>query len=374
MRHIRAPIQASAGFSMVEIMVGVLIGLISAVVIMQVFALSEGRKRVATTGSDAQTSGAIALATMERDIREAGYELGAGSLDTSPIGCSVTLPLPTPPGGVVLLTAMAPVTINYLPFGADAGTDTLLVVYGSGNYAPDGDAVSGGSVSPNYTVRSPMAFATGDRVIAGIDRDITVPCVAGLSMDQVTAPPTPTPPPAPDGSFDVPVANFPVGAAVPAVLYNLGPNPVVRAYAVRGGNLMMCDYMASDCGTGAGIWITIASNIVSLKAQYGRDTLTPTPPPVGQSNYRMDTWDQTTPGTSCQWLRVPAARIAVLARANQYEKDAVTTAANAPTWAGNAASPFDLSSNPDWQHYRYKVFETVVPLRIMTYAKARPEC
>ena len=47
----------SRGFTLVELMVGVLIGLIGTVVIFQVFAVSEGQKRTTTGGSDAQQNG-----------------------------------------------------------------------------------------------------------------------------------------------------------------------------------------------------------------------------------------------------------------------------------------------------------------------------
>jgi type IV pilus assembly protein PilW len=48
----------TAGFSLVEIMVGLAIGMLAVIVILQVFALSEGRKRTTTSGGDAQSNGA----------------------------------------------------------------------------------------------------------------------------------------------------------------------------------------------------------------------------------------------------------------------------------------------------------------------------
>src|SRR3989338_7895818 len=61
------------GFSLVEIMVGMVIGLLSTIIVMQVFATFEGQKRTTTGGSDAQTNGGVGLYTIERDIRMAGY-------------------------------------------------------------------------------------------------------------------------------------------------------------------------------------------------------------------------------------------------------------------------------------------------------------
>ena len=64
-----------AGFSLVEVMAGLLIGLVTTVVIFQVLAVSEGYKRTATGGSEAVQSGAVSLYLLERDIRQAGAGL-----------------------------------------------------------------------------------------------------------------------------------------------------------------------------------------------------------------------------------------------------------------------------------------------------------
>ena len=73
----------NAGFSLIEILVGMVMGLISMVIVMQVFASFEGQKRTTTSGSDAQTNGGVSLYTIERDLRMAGYGFAEG------IGCTV---------------------------------------------------------------------------------------------------------------------------------------------------------------------------------------------------------------------------------------------------------------------------------------------
>jgi type IV pilus assembly protein PilW len=53
-----------------------------------------------------------------------------------------------------------------------------------------------------------------------------------------------------------------------------------------------------------------------------------------------------------------------VSRSAQFEKQEVTNAA--PTWTfdGTTTQEFDLEkTDADWKHYRYKVYETVVPLR-----------
>jgi type IV pilus assembly protein PilW len=66
----------------------------------------------------------------------------------------------------------------------------------------------------------------------------------------------------------------------------------------------------------------------------------------------------------------------VLARSEYYEKPSTaggpceaTTAANRPTWGGTASLPFTSFDAPGAlpSCYKYRVFETVVPLRNMLW-------
>ena len=52
------------GFTLVELMVAMVIGLVTTLVITQVLAFSEGQKRTTTSGSDAQVNGSLALYTL----------------------------------------------------------------------------------------------------------------------------------------------------------------------------------------------------------------------------------------------------------------------------------------------------------------------
>jgi type IV pilus assembly protein PilW len=86
----------------------------------------------------------------------------------------------------------------------------------------------------------------------------------------------------------------------------------------------------------------------------------------------VDAFNQTTPTTECGWVRMRAIRLALVARSAQLEKDPVT--AVAPSWAASAAAAIDLSSDAAWQRYRYKVFETVVPLRNLAWLGVQSGC
>src|SRR5215472_1482684 len=79
MKHAQAILRrgATAGFTLVEVMIALLIGMIGIIVMMQTFAVSEGYKRTATSGTDAQINGGIALYMLQRELRLAGYGMNS---------------------------------------------------------------------------------------------------------------------------------------------------------------------------------------------------------------------------------------------------------------------------------------------------------
>ncbi len=346
------------GFTLVEILVALVIGMLGVLVIMQVFMLSESQRRSTTSGSDAQNNGAISIYGIQRDLREAGWGLS----DQRMIGCNLRL------RAGVTLNNMAPVTINQagIPAG-DPFTDTLTYVSGSANGSPEGDgitgqpATAGAAAYPDiYAVQTPTSFAIGDRVIATPQLRAS-PCTLALANVVAVG-----------AGSTVNVAVSPLAGIVASngVLFNAGREPRVEVYAIRGGNLTVCDYMVNDCSAAASagdptVWVAIGSNIVSLRAEYGRDTSAP-------MDGTVDAYDQATPATACGWARISGVRMVLVARSAQYEKTAVTTAP--PPWAAGATQPIDLSANADWQKYRYRLFETTIPIRNIVWMGAQPGC
>lgn len=74
-----------AGFSLVEIMVGMVISLLGIIIIFQVFAVSERVKRTTTSGGDAQQNGVAALFALARNLKMAGYGLNSNDLNPWPL-------------------------------------------------------------------------------------------------------------------------------------------------------------------------------------------------------------------------------------------------------------------------------------------------
>ena len=135
-----------------------------------------------------------------------------------------------------------------------------------------------------------------------------------------------------------------------------------------GGRLQARDLTAGTPAT------DLADGIVNLQAQYGIS--------AAETTQQVTDWVD----ASGTWAnpafqdqgRIKAVRIAVVARSQMQEKDEVqgsaTSCSNASgtnpkgpcAWKDTAADPapiIDLSTNPNWKRYRYRVYDTIVPLR-----------
>ncbi len=352
------------GFSLIEILVGLIIGLIGVVVIMQMLELSEHQKRTTLSGGDAQINGTLGLYSLSQDLRLAGYGFASANV----LNCTVNVYNSARATQNFSFTA-APVVIDPpgIPTG-DAGSDVIQVAYGNSNGVVEGVTLATNSSFPTIGLNNVAALSPNDFIVLS---ETGKACWLG----QIT-PTTPA-----STSVISTAANQWNPAAGPGVtyssaanLFDLGQAPQVYVYAVRNGNLTRCDMLNSPCedATKATIppdptvWPTITAGIVGLKASYGRDTAAgslTTGPDI------PDTWDQTSvaadatdnPANACSWARIPAVAVALLARSNQYEQTAVTT--TVPTYRVGAGGSFNLSGIPNWGNYRYKVFQTLIPLR-----------
>jgi type IV pilus assembly protein PilW len=368
------------GFSLVEIMVGMVIGLLGIIIITQIFALAEGQKRTTTSGSDAQTNGNIALYTIERDVRQAGYGLSLDALgcstSTSLAGNTAT-PLERAPyaNGIMVL---APVILidGGTNAAGDALPDTLRTLYST-------NTVSSLPQKLQFTHAQSDTLGTIGSTFNVADLDMVVFQETGkdCALVQVTgAPPTATTFNHNGGQWNnsaiLPGAGYATGASV----FDLG-SMAFRRYFIdpADDNLLRFQEVNANGNTGSVNAVVAASEIVNLQAQYGQDNGvnngTVPAGPYAASDGKVDSWDTATPGlvppagagTNAQWQQIIAVRIAILARSGQYEKpDPVlgcTATTVAPSWSGGtmAVPPFPNAGLPSC--YRYKMFETVVPLR-----------
>jgi type IV pilus assembly protein PilW len=348
------------GVTLVELLVAMVISLIAITAIFQVFSVFEGQKRTTMGGGEAQTNGALALFTLERELRQAGY----GVSSTSFLGCNIQV-WDELTGGAFALT-FAPVQIIQ---GAGEAPDTITVLYGSGNLVPNPVNLIENMLDPNapFRVSNRYGFQAGDIMLvaeAGLDCTLaqasSLPTVVGDQDLVLHASGTFTDPE--NGAITPTRYNKPGGSGVTYTfnsrVFNLGPRPSNNIYSVQNGQLALQPMLSVPSTAVTAIY----DGIVQVKAQYGKDT-------IGNDGI-IDVFDATAPTNAAEWAQVLAVRVAVVARSALYEKEEVSPA-TLKLWEDSAVAPTTIGPvwtlTADERHYRYKVFQTIVPIRNMIW-------
>lgn len=373
-----------AGFTLVEIMVGLAIGMLVTLVIVQVMSVFEGQRRTTTGTADAQTNGSIALYNIGRELQFAGYPLmpaGMPAVADSPLECTML-------NAAADTTNITPVIITdgVAVAGVSSASDTITLRRGDSLAGGIPTEISGvvGTVLTLGTLLSP-----GSNLGCAVGNVSLVVNGATCFMSTVTALSAAVVPPAPPVPSSVTLQNS-ANAVAGADLSCLGAWHTIT-YQVNSGNLERQDIAVPSVDPLIPIppFAPSVAGVVNIQAQYGVSA-------SSNSNQIIQWVDPTgiwaaaalslTPATR---NRIKAIRVAVVARNAKIEPVAVTaacssTSAAAPSglcaWPGVAvggaitvASPapaLDLSNgDADWARYRYRVYETVIPLRNMIWSK-----
>ena len=370
-----------AGVTLVELLVALLIGLLAVLVISQVLLVVEGQKRSTTSGADAQLTGSLAMYTLQRELEMAGYGI---STNPAGLGCAIRSTRFNAGNGGVTRT-LAPVVITN---GGNAGQPDTVRFYSSGKPSfsvptlVTNDHPLVGAGSTEFAVNNTVGLVTtagavpGDLLVAVppapdaantcvIFRANGVGSVAGTTIAHDSGIGDP-------GGWNganlaallalFPAAGYPAGSYV----VNLGPGLIDRSYAVAAGTLRLTEFD----NTNATLTTTdVFPQVVNLQAFYGKDT---------NADGAVDVYDTVNPTTPAGWAQIVALRVALVVRSNQFEREVVTPVAPVwdlgatPTVTGSTpcASSQCLSlpvntdiTNTEWQNYRYKVYDTVIPLR-----------
>jgi len=328
------------GVGLIEVMVSIVIAMLLVLVIYQIYEVSEGQKRTITAGSDAQQNAAYGLYVLGRDLAIAGNGIAsaAATLDQ----CALLRPIP------VLIEA-----------GATANDpDTITVFYGGSASLSTPVAFKQSSAGNTYVVQAPVGFSPKDVVAAAQGATCTMSTIdaGGVSVDATTG----------FATLTVTRVAGDAGAVYPAVtasLVNLGPKEAMGrvAYTVDATtHALRTQKQLPDNDPVA----PLVSDVVNLKAQYGLDT---------NNDGIVDSWQDAASGTwtaaslPAQPLatlrQIRAIRVAIVTRSAQYEKDPVTTGPIVMFDGSLGGHTESMSLSIDETHYRYKVLETVIPLR-----------
>ena len=354
------------GFTLVELMVGLVLGLLTVLVITQVLALAEGKKRTVSMGSDAQVNGSLSLFTLQRDIQQAGFGI---SQFPSALGCQVK---GQRTGAGAFSFTLAPIVITK---GADDDAPdqiTVLQALTPGFSTPIEVTGARSGEDTAFVVKSAFGATVGSMMIAvpKLQGSATWCTLFNVTNDSSSPLTTLGANRIPTGSGDAGPWNhsdlYPSGGyANGDALLNIG-TLVRRTYGISNDNSLQVTEFSTNSGTYG--TQDLYPQIVNLQAFYAKDT---------DGNGVIDRYDATTPTTTDGWKQVVAIRIALVARSNQYEKDEVTP--SAPLWdVGRSIAIEDaatatcgtsncialkVSQLDQWKHYRYKVYDTIVPLR-----------
>jgi type IV pilus assembly protein PilW len=388
---------AAAGFTLVELMVALTIGLVLALAI-SLSMLTMGRQfRVVGSTSAAQVNAQLALSLID----SAGRTAGAGLFSN---GQPVCMSFNAAYGGAVKSDG-APLLPARVTDGGSATASDRLVFSASSAIGPLSgmpvmDAMA--SSAADIVVTDGGLIAANDLAIVGVPGSAAVPC----TLFQVTAAPSsgvscggnanqcktlartaggnynPS-----AGTFaNEPRYGFADAAPVfgPAVVMGLGANFRQEAFAVMCETLVEYNAFIDTpaCTTGplnfSGGANALVTDIVLLHAQYGISA-------AANSDVVTNWVDAKTVGgvnwgspTAANVGRIKAVRVIIISRSKEAASEDVTpaTCTNAgggvnvgPCSFNDAEAPvIDLSatstpSGSNWRRYRYRVQQAVIPLR-----------
>jgi type IV pilus assembly protein PilW len=318
-------------------------------------------------------AGAVALFSLERDIKQGGYGFGTFGI-ANPVNCTVNAyDVQRPGGNQDFNFALAPALITQ---GAGGAPDTIAAFYGNTDLIVAGKTFTFSSNAAKATSSS-LGGRTGllrgnVLLIAGMaGSPAALACqlievTGNTNADAITI----------DHSSGSYTPQNGVGSATarynkatgPAFtngfIYDLGASPRRNVWSIQNGRLVVRDDMHwTDADLdGGNDPFAVYDDIIDLQAEYGVDA---------NADRQLDTWTTVAPADMAS---VYALRVGILARSKQAEKVKVT--AVAPSWAAgsftmnnvdgtNDSNPGDASAGDpnNWRNYRYRAYESLVPLR-----------
>lgn len=358
------------GFSLVEVLVGVIIGLAGLLVIFRTVATWNVHTRSTTSGGDAQSAGALAMFHLERDLRQAGMGFGLAPLGI--MGCTVVGQDTV--SGAALNFPMFPVEIVQ---GAGAEPDQINVFYGNSSFYTSVESFTASTDTTKKT-KHRNGFKPGDVLVVADNTKCSLAQVTadtnadGLTIDHAAVSfvsfyaPAASAAPARYNPATGPGVTFTSGS-----LFDLGPNPQRNTWQIAGARSLTRTEMLTNAAP-----LEVAEGVVNLKAEYGVDA-------NADDRISATEWTTTVP---TDWTKVRAIRVGILVRSRQFERSADPNASAAatavtgaaPGWAGGTFVMRNVDGTPDsfgpndsdpnnWRYYRYRVYEKEIPLRNMIW-------
>jgi type IV pilus assembly protein PilW len=379
-----------SGVSLIELMVGLVVGLVCVLIIVQLHTLWDARKRSVSAGNDAQISGTLGAFALDRDLRQAGFGIGLAGGDpdeanSGVMGCRVN--------AINTSLATQDISFDLVPvqiIKADDKPDEIRVLYGNSAYFVSRQPIMSSTTESN-TLKSREGFLAGDKTILTSTSSGALKCylveLTGMSLSDLNAVEhkaaytyTTT-----QGVNKTAVMNSATGTETnigTGYAFNLGLAPALTVWKVSPTRQSLQRY--NSLTENPADVSDVVTDVVTLKAQYGYDA-------SGDGIIAANEWYDTLPG-SADYSRLLAVRFGLLIRSRLFERPntetspSVPVTASAPKWANGSISfamrnvdntadsgasgiDGDTAAN-NWRNYRYRVYDTVVPLRNMIWGTA----
>jgi type IV pilus assembly protein PilW len=323
-------------------MVGMALGLVAILIVAQVF-VDSSRFQVTTAATgEAQSVGNLSLYTIERELKQAGFGMATPAL----FGCQLT-------GynnakSTVISKTLYPVEITEAASPKDS--DAITIAYGSSStrMGPILLATAYDGLDTDLMVQNRYGLFVNDFFILSQITSTATNCILG----QITALPSTNSsqighaPAA--GNYNKSNGQGIAFDAAIAELYSLGDRFDFNTYAVNASKQLVQQSNVS------GNSLVIADNVFVFKARYGHDS--------GAVAGTVDTWDAVIPSTSAGWASTTNVRMGLAIKTPQRESDTVTAS---PLVLWPSGPSVDLTTEE--QHYRYRTYNVVVPLRNMIW-------
>jgi type IV pilus assembly protein PilW len=412
------PRRRARGVGLVETMVGILIGMIVILVVYNILAVAEGYRRTTVGASDAQINGLLSQLVASRDIGNGGAGITVSNDDL--INCTRndggadvrTMPV------TQLDAAVRPIPLLISDGGNAWTSDSFISMWGGASHVMwpvdfTSTALPGAAItvqSPNGFSVPPPAAGAGAYWAVVMANDASGTCkmvrLTAATIADAQGRVTVTQDP-----LTATTATYPVGP--PARLLNLGPTGMATRvqYDVVGGVLRTTDLLVVP--PTAPTPVPFAQNIVLMKVQYGIDN-------VGDglvhcwtaadSAGTCDGNDYSADGVRALALanlnRILAVRIGVVVRSDEPDLRLLTdptntnlqnesagilkatrpqpylfncsTNTNAACQSrikvpiGNGGGAATCGNNVICDYWRYRTYETVIPLRNAIFSATLP--
>lgn len=340
-----------AGISLIEIMVGMVVGMIAVTVMLNLFANTEGRKRLTSATADTQINGQIALVSIERDVRNAGLGL-------SSTGCNGILiyNVNFPPPSTMSLSGL-PVEIT-----ANGSDQTITLMTSTDSLSVYKTKVEAWNLaSAELDVENAIGFDMAYEASTSANRPLAMINQGGnCAVVQITQAQVNPNKVQHNSGIQAPynasqAATFFTDngftATGAATLSMFGQMETYRYSLNTVANVLEVTNLTPL--SGGATTDQLVYGVVALRAEYGLDL---DGDGVLDGFYPHD--DASVPSPLLP-THMMAVRVALVVRASHYDKDYDT--ASISWWESGTANTLNFSN--DDRHYRYRVFESVIPLR-----------